>query len=164
MDIELSKIVIRKVEETDISIMTEHRLNYLTQLQGERSDDYKKTLTEELEAYFRMSMAEGSFFALMAVYEGKALAFGAMVIKKIPGDFNRASYLEGDILNMYTVPEARRKGISSMILSQLLKHAAKMGISKVALHTSQDGEKLYRKFGFHDPVYPVLEMVIKASV
>lgn len=160
MDIDLAEVIIKKVEDTDISIMTEHRIDYLSQLQGERSMEYKLTLKKELEEYFRKSLQDGSFFALMAVYEGKALAFGGMVIKKIPGDFNRASYLEGDILNMYTIPEARRKGISSLILKALLNEAKRMGITKVALHTSKDGEKLYRKFGFEEPVYPVLEMVI----
>lgn len=160
MDIDLSRLVVKKVEEADISIMTEHRIDYLSQLQGERSTEYKLTLKKELEEYFRKSMHDGSFFALMAVYEEEALAFGGMVIKKIPGDFNRDSYLEGDILNMYTIPEARRKGISSLILKGLLNEAKRMGITKVALHTSKDGEKLYRKFGFEEPVYPVLEMVI----
>ena len=83
-----------------------------------------------------------------------------MVIKEIPGDFTKSSYLEGDILNMYTVPEARRLGISSMILEKLLAEAKTMGISKVALHTSKDGEKMYRNFGFSEPVYPYLELVI----
>jgi GNAT superfamily N-acetyltransferase len=96
----------------------------------------------------------------MAEYDGAAIAFGGMVIKKIPGDFSKASYLEGDILNMYTIPEARRKGISSLILTSLLSDARKMGICKVALHTSKDGEKLYRKFGFSEPAYPVLELII----
>jgi GNAT superfamily N-acetyltransferase len=59
---------------------------------------------------------------------------------------------------MYTVPSARRKGISAMILEQLLIGARLRGVSKVALHTSKDGEKLYRKFGFAEPVYPVLEL------
>ncbi|MDP2114734.1 MAG: GNAT family N-acetyltransferase, partial [Bacteroidota bacterium] len=87
-----------------------------------------------------------------------ALSFGAMVLKKIPGDFNQTSYLEGDILNMYTVPFARRKGISGMILQELLNEAHNRGISKVSLHTSKEGEKLYRKLGFTEPIYPVLEL------
>jgi GNAT superfamily N-acetyltransferase len=86
-----------------------------------------------------------------------------MVIKEIPGDSGKSSYLEGDILNMYTVPEARRQGVSSMILEQLLAEAKLMGISKVALHTSKDGEILYRKFGFSEPVYPYLELVLNTD-
>lgn len=160
MDIDLSRIIIRKVEPEDISIMTDYRLVYLTELQGERSEDYRRALKEELENYFIKSMDKGSFFAVLAEYENQILSFGGMVIKNIPGDFNKASYMEGDILNMYTIPEARRKGISSMILEELLDNAKEMGLSKVSLHTSKDGEQLYRKFGFKDPVYPVLEILI----
>lgn len=86
-----------------------------------------------------------------------------MVIKEIPGDSNKSSYLEADVLNMYTIPEARRQGISSMILEQLLAEAKSMGISKLALHTSKDGEILYRKFGFAEPVYPYLELVLNTE-
>lgn len=161
MEIDLSKVIIRRVEVNEIAVMTDYRIAYLTELQGEREKAYKEKLREELQAFFKQTMAEGSFFALQADYQGQVLAFGGMVIKKIPGDFNQSSYLEGDILNMYTIPEARRKGISSMILTRLLKEAKEMGITKVALHTSKDGEPLYRKFGFNDPVYPFLERIIE---
>jgi len=110
--------------------------------------------------FFQKSMANGSFMALVAEFEGKAVAYGGMVIREIPGDFNRSSYLEGDILNMYTIPTARRKGISTLILKQLLGNAKLMGVTKVALHTSKDGEKLYRSVGFSEPVYPYLELPI----
>ena len=62
---------------------------------------------------------------------------------------------------MYTIPEARRKGISSLILERLLEEAKLMGMTKVALHTSKDGEKLYRNFGFAEPHYPYLERIIE---
>jgi len=42
----------------------------------------------------------------------------------------------------------------------LLAEARERGISKVSLHTTKDGEKLYRKFGFSEPVYPVLELCL----
>lgn len=38
------------------------------------------------------------------------------------------------------------------------KEAKNRGISKISLHTTKAGEKLYRKFGFKEPVYPVLEL------
>lgn len=160
MEIDLSKIVIRKVEDADISVMIEHRINYLSGLQGSRDNYYKQSLKKELEEYFRTAIKDGSFFALMALYEGIAVAFGGIIIKKVPGDFNKTTYLEGDILNMYTIPEARRNGISSLILAELLNQSKRIGISKIALHTSKDGEKMYRKFGFCEPVYPVLELIV----
>jgi len=137
MQIDLSKIQIREIGTSEVEILTTYRMAYLAELQGEQSEEYQ-----------------------LAELKGEILSFGAMVIKKIPGDFNQSAYLEGDILNMFTVPFARRKGISALILQQLINEARNRGISKVSLHTSKDGEKLYRKFGFSEPVYPVLELCL----
>ncbi len=160
MQIDLSKIRIREIGPKDVDLLTTYRMAYLAEMQGERSEEYQQQLKTELNQYFSQALAENRFFAFLAELNGEILSFGAMVIKKIPGDFNQSLYLEGDILNMYTVPFARRKGISAMILQELLNEALRRGISKVSLHTSKDGEKLYRKFGFAEPVYPVLELCL----
>lgn len=160
MQIDLSKIQIREIRTSEVELLTTYRIAYLLEMQGERSAKYQQRLIIELNKYFTEAIAEDRLFAFLAELKGEMLSFGAMVIKKIPGDFNQSSYLEGDILNMYTIPFARRKGISALILEQLLAEARRRGISKVALHTSKDGEKLYRKFGFSEPVYPVLELCI----
>ena len=159
--IDKGKVTIRRVTERDIPAMTAARLNYLKEMQGERSDEYLQELQQNLQDFFKQSIREGSFFALLAELEGRAVSYGGMILKKIPGDLNQSSYLEGDILNMYTLPEYRRNGISSRILEHLLFEAKNMGVSKVALHCSKDGEPLYRKYGFEDPVYPYLERLMK---
>jgi GNAT superfamily N-acetyltransferase len=160
MKIDKTLIKIHRIGKNEIPVLVEYRLAYLAELQGEHDESGKNLLKKELEFYFRKSLEEGRFVAFYAETEGKILSFGGMIIKEIPGDFNKSSYLEGDILNMYTVPEARRQGISAMILERLLAEAKLMGISKVALHTSKDGEIMYRKFGFSEPVYPYLELVL----
>ena len=98
--------------------------------------------------------------AIVAKIEEQAISYGGMIIKQVPGDFNKSSYLEGEILNMYTIPEARRQGVASQILKELLHIAKEKGLSKVSLHTSKDGEQLYRSFGFSEPEYPFLELLI----
>jgi GNAT superfamily N-acetyltransferase len=160
MQINLTKIKIREIGSNDINLLTTYRIAYLTEIQGEKSEEYQQQLKNELNRYFTEALAENSFFAFLAELNGEIISLGAMVIKKIPGDFDQLSYLEGDILNMYTIPFARRKGVSAMILEQLLAEARNRGISKVSLRTSEEGEKLYRKFGFSEPFYPVLEMYL----
>lgn len=160
MQIDLSKIRVREITAEEVDLLTTYRLAYLTEMQGERNEEYQQKLKSDLNRYFSEALAEDRIFAFLAEQENEALSFGAMVIKKIPGDFNQSSYLEGDILNMYTVPFARRKGISAMILQELVNEAHNRGISKISLHTSKDGEKLYRKFGFAEPIYPVLELCL----
>lgn len=158
MQVDLSRIKIKEIGSDEVELLTTYRMAYLAEMQGKRELEYQQKLKIELNQYFSEALAEDRLFAFMAEQDEVALSFGAMVLKKIPGDFNQTSYLEGDILNMYTVPFARRKGISGMILQELLNEAHSRGISKVSLHTSKEGEKLYRKLGFSEPIYPVLEL------
>ncbi len=155
------KIKIRKIGPEEIPVLIQYRISYLTELQGEMNETYKNKLEKDLLIYFKKSISEGSFLALMAEVNGEMVSFGGMVIKKIPGDRNKTTYREGDILNMYTSPAFRQKGFSSIILKHLLEEAKKLGITKVALHTSKEAEKLYRTFNFSEPVYPYLERQIE---
>ena len=154
----MGSIEIRLIGQNDIEILTKYRIDYLTEMQGDISDEYKLRLHSELLRYFSEVIRTDTFFAFRAVIDNRVLGFGGMIIKRIPGDINRPFYLEGEILNMYTLPDERRKGYSSLILKELLNEAERRGISKVSLHTSKDGEALYRSFGFSDPIYPVLEL------
>lgn len=160
MKIDPAQLIVRKADVGDVPLLVAYRMRYLTELQGVMDERYKLKLLEDLTHYFDRGLTEGRFIAFYAELEGRIVSFGGMVIKEIPGDIYKTSYLEGDILNMYTVPDARRKGVSSVILEALLDEAKKRGISKVALHTSKDGEKLYRKYHFTEPVYPYLERPI----
>ncbi len=154
---------IRKITTKDIPVFVEYRLRYLAELQRENLEKDNSKLKTKLENYFHKALAENRFFAFIAENEIELLSFGAMVIKEIPGDFKNPTYLEGDILNMYTVPKARKKGISTAILEKLVEEAKIRGISKVTLHTSHDGENMYRNFGFTEPQYPYLEMVLNTD-
>lgn len=126
--------------------------------------DNQQKIEQELYIYFKEALEQKKVFAFMAETESEGdtkaqvVSFGAMVIKKIPGDFNQSVYLEGDILNMYTVPSHRKKGIGALILKRLIEEAKNRGITKIALHTTKAGEKLYRNQGFSEPIYPVLEL------
>ena len=155
-----SEVRIRPVGFNEIDVLVNYRIAYLEEMQGQRDSAYISKLQEDLMHFFAFALKEDRIFAFLAELNGEPVSFGAMVLKKIPGDFNKPFYLEGDILNMYTIPSFRRKGISALILEHLIQEARTRGVSKVSLHTSKDGEKLYRKFGFSEPVFPVLELCL----
>lgn len=158
MVIDPDKIEIGRVGTEDIEAMVGYRIQYLIELQGERPASVVAELKNELTKYFITGIQNGSVIALVAVLEQKPVAYGAVVLRSVPGDFNGTAYVEGDVLNMYTIPEARRLGISKMLLLRLIDEAQRQGVSKLALHTTAAGEKLYRSVGFHNPVYPYLEL------
>lgn len=154
------EVTIKRIDINQVDLLTKYRLEYLQEMQGNLLPEYKAHLEQDLNRYFKEAIENNRLFAYVAMDEEQVLSFGAMVIKKIPGDANKSIYLEGDILNMYTLPQERRKGYSAIILNELINEAKRLGISKISLHTSKDGEKLYRKFQFSEPQYPVLELVL----
>ncbi len=155
---DISKVIIRRIEPNDIDKLVFHRINYLAEMQGDRPNEYKKILQSELTNFFRKSIHENNFWGLIALYEGQEVAYAGMIVSQIPGDFNRTTYMEGAILNVYTIPIARRRGISKLILKQLLIESKLMGITKVSLHSTDAGKALYQSLGFEKPVYPYLEL------
>jgi GNAT superfamily N-acetyltransferase len=160
MKIDLQKLVIKRVQEIDVDEMILHRIQYLTELYGEHKPEQIVKLQSELKKHIVDSINNDSFIAFVAEMEGKPLSYGAIVLRTIPGDFNSSTYLEGDILNMYTIPEARKQRISTIILEKLIAEARNKGVSKLALHTTQAGEKLYRSAGFDNPTFPYMELVL----
>ncbi|MDD2420078.1 MAG: GNAT family N-acetyltransferase [Bacteroidia bacterium] len=158
MDNKNSRIRIRQLTIKDIGLFSKYRLDYLEELLGSSSTEQRNKTGKLLDEYFSEAMEQGHLHAVMALEGEKVLSFGAMVIKKIPGDFKKPFYLEGDILNMYTIPGARSRGLSTLVLDHLIDEARKRGICKLSLHTTKAGEKLYRNAGFKEPQYPVLEL------
>ncbi len=52
------------------------------------------------------------------------------------------------IMNMYTNPAYRRKGIATKILDMLVNDAKNKGITDISLETTDMGRPLYEKYGF----------------
>ena len=52
------------------------------------------------------------------------------------------------IMNMYTAPEYRRKGIAIHTLDLLVKDAREQGASQITLEATEMGRSLYEKYGF----------------
>lgn len=52
------------------------------------------------------------------------------------------------IMNMYTSPDYRRKGIAYKTLDLLVSSAKEKGISAISLEATDMGRPLYEKYGF----------------
>jgi len=86
-----------------------------------------------------------------------------MVVREQPGNFEIPNGKTGYILNMYTIKEYRKNGIGSMLFQKLIDEARLMGLAKIELHATKDGEPVYRKFGFIEPHDIALEIILKEA-
>jgi len=160
MEIEKEKIVYRRARIDDVRDLIDYRVRFLNELYNHPEDDKTKILRKSLLEYFTKAVPSNDFIAWVAECDGEIIGAGGMVVWQIPARYGGVeSGKLGYLLNFYSVPEARRKGIGTRLLNELIKEAKSLGLKDLRLHASKDGISIYRKAGFVEPKQP--ELVLK---
>jgi GNAT superfamily N-acetyltransferase len=144
-------VTYRRATLADVDVLVEFRLKFLADRAGtERAPDEKR-ITKNLREYFAEAMPRGDFVAWLAEREGEVVATSGLVVWRMPPNNSVVTGRQAYVLNMYTVPEARRQGICTALLEKMIEEARALGLSRVHLHSSREGEGIYRRRGFVEP-------------
>lgn len=132
----------------DLSLLVNTRLTVLRAANGLPEDADLGDLAGETDAYYRRALADDSHVALL-VFDGDVFvgAGGVSFYQVMPTCHNptgRKAY----IMNMYTAPSHRRRGIAHHTLELLVQESNRRGISFISLEATSNGRPLYEKFGF----------------
>ncbi len=158
-EIEKESIVYRRASINDVPVLVDYRVRFLNELLNHPENDETLVVRKSLLEYFTKAIPFNDFVAWVAEYEGKMIATAGMVVWRKPAKYGGVeSGKLGYLLNFYTVPEARRKGICTRLLSELIKEAKLVGLKYLHLHASEESINLYRKAGFVEPDQPELEL------
>jgi GNAT superfamily N-acetyltransferase len=87
-------------------------------------------------------LIQGSFLFAVAVNikTGRAVGMGRVISDGVS---------DGYIQDLVVLPEYRKTGIGTQIVSTLVKKCVELGISWIGLIAEPDTEKFYLPFGFH---------------
>jgi GNAT superfamily N-acetyltransferase len=144
-------VTYRRATPDDVDVLVDYRLKFLADYAGaERAPDEER-VAKKLRAYFREAVPRGDFVAWLAERDGEVVATSGMVVWQIPPNNSVPTGRQGYVLNMYTVPEARRRGICAALLEKMIEEARALGLSRVHLHATREGEAIYRRRGFVEP-------------
>lgn len=149
---EKAKIRYRRATINDVGILVDFRIRFLNELGNHPENEDTEILRNSLKQYFSESIPSNCFVGWLAECEGNIVGTSGMVVWQMPGRYGGLEEGRlGYILNMYTVPEARGKGICTRLLDELMKEARKLGLKYLQLHASEDGIGIYKKAGFTYP-------------
>ncbi len=163
-EIEKESIVYRRASINDVPVLVDYRVRFLNELLNHLENDETSVVRKSLLEYFTKAIPSNDFVAWVAEYEGKMIATAGMVVWQKPAKYGGVeSGKLGYLLNFYTVPEARRKGICTQLLNELIKEAKLAGLKYLHLHASEEGINLYRKAGFVEPDQPELELRLSGT-
>ncbi|MGC8618238.1 MAG: GNAT family N-acetyltransferase [Thermoplasmata archaeon] len=132
----------------DLDLLVEHRLLMWKDIYPELKASIEES-RQITRSCIEPKILEGSLVPFIVKTIDELIAgSGCILVKEDqprPGsDQIRFPYL----LSMYTVPEYRRKGVASIIVTAAIRWSRQNNFDRISLHASKEGFPLYEKFGF----------------
>ncbi|MFX1566953.1 MAG: GNAT family N-acetyltransferase [Promethearchaeota archaeon] len=141
---------LRKANLNDIDKLIEFRIEFLKEIQEYPPYKEFEIFQNSLKEYLLTKMKNNKFVAWFAEYENEIIATSGLSFLQKPPHFINITGKFAYIMNMYTNPEWRRKGIGSALLEKLFEEIKQKGIHSVVLHATPSGRFLYEKYGFRE--------------
>jgi len=161
MEVDNVEIEYRRANIGDIEVLVELRIRFLNESVNHPEDEETDSLKKALREYFSRAIPSYGFIGWLAEYNNRVLGTGGMVVWQLPGRYGFESGKLGYICNMYTIPGARRRGIATRLLAELIKEAKSLGLGYLHLRAHKDAIGVYRKAGFVEPNHLELQLKLK---
>lgn len=141
-------LLYRRAGSHDRELLTRLRLEVLRAANGLEEDvDLSRT---ELESrrYYETCFPEDSHAAWLVFDGEEVVGTGAVSFYQVMPTYHNPSGKKAYIMNMYTRPDYRRRGIARRVLELLTAEAEMRQIDAVMLEATAAGRPLYEAFGF----------------
>jgi len=107
------------------------------------------TLDAAMRAYIVEELPAERFIGWLACDDdGAPIGCGGFVFVRRPLQPEDTSGREGYIMNMYTEPAWRGRGVASLMVRAILNFARTAGVRQIHLHASAQGRSVYERAGF----------------
>lgn len=156
----MMEISYHKATIDDVSALVDNRILFALELSNEQNEEAIESLRNQMTNYFSKATVDNTCISFIAKCGEVVAGIGSVHLRDMPGNFKNPSGKWGYIMNMYTVPAFRRKGICKNILNLLVEEAKKYDYNTFELHATKEGEKLYVQEGFVHHMEPTLRKFI----
>ena len=144
----LQDMEFRKATAEDIDLLVRTRIEVLRAANGLADSADMSEVEKQSRAYYEKALADGTHTALLVSDHGQFIGAGGISYYRVMPTYHNPTGRKGYIMNMYTRPEYRRKGIAFHTLDLLVQDARGKGITSVSLEATAAGRPLYEKYGF----------------
>ena len=99
-------------------------------------------------AWIEPRLEDQSYVGWLAEETGQTIAGGGLWFMDWPPHYRHLEPMRGYLLNFYTAPEARGRGLAKNLVSLAVAECRGRGISLAVLHASKMGAPIYQQCGF----------------
>ena len=145
----MDDVVIRASRPDDMPAVADLRWRWSVDEDGrtpvQTPDEYRRAMTG-----FAVDHRE-SHRCVVAERDGVVLGMGWLALTERPPTPDRPERrVTGDVQTVYVHPDLRGRGVARRLVTALLELADDAGVERTSVHSSVDGETLYRRLGFGD--------------
>jgi GNAT superfamily N-acetyltransferase len=134
--------------DADATVITAHRVAMFRDM-GTLDERDAGTLAATSLAYFEDALPRGAYVGWVVERGGDIIGGGGLLVHRgLPRPDSLDGLDEGYLLNVFVEREHRRRGLARRLTEIILAWCRERGITRVALHASEDGRALYRSLGF----------------
>jgi GNAT superfamily N-acetyltransferase len=148
----MSDYVIRRAGVDDAAVIARHRVAMFRDMGQVPTEVMAKELRELSTPALTATLRDGSYVGWLAVDPNGDIVAGAGVHIKPqlprPSADRIAVTPVPLVVNVYTEPAWRRRGLARALMITLMQWAKDQGFDRVNLHASKDGHALYVALGF----------------
>jgi len=143
---QLEGISLRPATITDAATIARHRRQMFWDM-GYHDAARLDSMMGKFLPWVEAKMASGDYLAWVAV-EKQVVAGAGLWLMDWPPHMVGLSPRRGNILNVYTEPEFRRRGLARRLMESAIDWCKTDNIDLVILHASPEGRALYEALGF----------------
>jgi GNAT superfamily N-acetyltransferase len=100
---------------------------------------------------FAESIEKGGCYAWLAENQSNEIIGSAVLLlfPRLPSP-KRFQLHEGYLINVFTLPEWRRRGVATALVQAVVAKARELGLARIRLHATSDGQPIYKALGFEN--------------
>jgi len=115
---------------------------------GQPDDDRMAAMFEAFVPWVREHLVREKYIGWLAREDGKTAGGAGLWLMEFPPHFLQVDPVRAYLLNFYTAPEFRGRGLAKVLLKEAVDEAGRRGCEVVTLHASKFGRPIYEKNGF----------------
>ncbi len=135
-------------DAADIQTIVRHRRAMFRDM-GYHDEDALEAMSAGFLPWLRCKMEAGEYLGWFALGPDSSVAAGlGLWLMDWPPHMVASGRWRGNILNVYTEPAHRRRGMARALMQVALGWCADHDVDAVILHASPEGRPLYESLGF----------------
>lgn len=138
----------KKATLVDLDMLVETRIQVLRAANQLPDDVDMSQVRDQSAHYYINALMDGSHVAYIVLDGERFVGAGGVSFFRVMPTYHNPTGQKAYIMNMYTSPEYRCRGIACKTLDLLVGEAKTRGIHAISLEATQMGRPLYERYGF----------------